>query len=80
MANKASALHKSRLSALAAQYGLDKVVRWKPRNSESLKASGMDAVMAEAIYAIIGAVAMQRGGEIAGKVARERVLAPLGLR
>ncbi|EMF12221.1 uncharacterized protein SEPMUDRAFT_87860 [Sphaerulina musiva SO2202] len=80
LANKASALHKSRLSALASEYGLDKVVRWKPKNSEDMKSSGMDAVMAEAIYAIIGAVALQRGGDIAGRVARERVLAPLGLR
>ncbi|KAI5365173.1 Putative 54S ribosomal protein L15 [Septoria linicola] len=78
--NKASTLHKSRLSALASQYGLDRVVRWKPRNAENLKQSGIDAVMAQTIYAIIGALAMQRGGEVAAKTARERVLAPLGLR
>ncbi|CAK1365591.1 hypothetical protein CB0940_09911 [Cercospora beticola] len=78
--NKTTILHKSRLSALASQYGLDKVVRWKPRDPENLKLSGIDAVLAQSIFAIVGAVALQRGGELAARTARERVLAPLGLR
>jgi large subunit ribosomal protein L15 len=77
---KIAATHKSRLSALAHRYGLDEVVRWKPMNEQDLKASGKDAVMAEAVYAIVGAVAMERGGTMAIEVARERVLAQMGLR
>lgn len=78
--NKSSTLHKSRLAALATQHGLDQVVRWKPKNAENLKQSGVEAVLAQTVFAIIGAVALQRGGEVAAKTARERVLAPLGLR
>ncbi|KAF2207153.1 hypothetical protein CERZMDRAFT_51585 [Cercospora zeae-maydis SCOH1-5] len=78
--NKTTVLRKDRLSALASRHGLDKVVRWKPRDPENLKLSGFDAVLAQTIFAIIGAVALQKGGEMAAKTARERVLAPLGLR
>lgn len=40
----------------------------------------MDVVLAQAVYAIVGAVALQRGGDVAVKVAKERILAPLGLK
>ncbi len=46
---------------------------------DRLRASGVDAVMTSAIYAIIGAVALQRGGDVAALIARERVLKPLGV-
>jgi large subunit ribosomal protein L15 len=36
-------------------------------------------VLTSAIYAIIGAVALQRGGDVAAAVAREKVLKPLGI-
>ena len=56
------------------------MVRWKPRNTEKLDASGADVVLAQAIYAIVGAVALQKGGDVAAQIAKERVLAPLGLK
>lgn len=31
------------------------------------------------MYAIVGAVALQKGGEVATNVVRERILGPLGL-
>lgn len=31
------------------------------------------------MYAIIGAIALEKGGQVANKVAQERILAPLGL-
>lgn len=35
--------------------------------------------MATSLYAIIGAIALQKGGDVATRVARERVLKPLGI-
>ena len=46
----------------------------------NLQASGFPIVMIQALYAIVGAVALQRGGEVANDVVRERILNPLGLR
>ena len=45
----------------------------------SLTASGSDMVYAQAIYAIIGAIALERGGAVANRIARDRVLQPLGI-
>lgn len=45
----------------------------------NLLGSGSEVVLAQALYAIIGAVALQRGGESAVTVVRERILQPLGL-
>lgn len=73
-------LDKVRLARLAATYGLDSVVRWKPKKSDNLEGSGVETVLAHTIYSIVGAVAMERGGEVANRMARERVLQPLGLR
>jgi large subunit ribosomal protein L15 len=64
---------------LAGTYGLDRVVRWKPRKTDRLESSGVDVVLAQTIYAIVGAVALQNGGDVATKLAKERILAPLGL-
>lgn len=36
-------------------------------------------VYAQAILAVVGAIALQRGGEVANKIARERILDPLSL-
>ncbi|KAK5116197.1 hypothetical protein LTR62_008523 [Meristemomyces frigidus] len=77
---RAQILSPARLAKLAQGYGMDRVVRWKPKKSGDLKASGSDTVLAHAVYAVVGAVALQRGGEVAGRVVREKVLAPLGLR
>jgi large subunit ribosomal protein L15 len=40
----------------------------------------VEVVLAQSIYAIVGAVALQKGGDVAAQIARERVLAPLGLK
>lgn len=77
---KSTTLDKRRLAQLAGTYGLDKVVRWKPRKTDKLESSGVDVVLAQTIYAIVGAVALQKGGDVASKLAKERVLAPLGLK
>lgn len=61
-------------------YELDRVIRWRPRNVQSMPKSGAEVVMSHTIYSIVGAIALKQGGEVAARVARERVLAPLGLR
>lgn len=80
MANKMQVLDKVRMARIAGMYGLDGVVRWKPKKSDNLEGSGVNTVLAHTIYSIIGALAMQRGGEVAARTARERILQPLGLR
>ena len=45
-----------------------------------MEGSGQDAVLSQALYAIVGAVALQNGGEVANRVARERILNPYGTR
>ncbi len=77
---KNTTLDKGRLARLASSYGLDKVVRWKPKKSDNLQGSGVEAVLAHTMYSIIGALALQRGGDVAVNVTRDRILKPLGLR
>jgi large subunit ribosomal protein L15 len=77
---KHNTLDKRRLSQLAGSYGFGKVVRWKPRKTDRLESSGSDVVMAQAVYAVVGAIALTKGGDVAVRVARERILAPLGLK
>ncbi|SMQ53712.1 unnamed protein product [Zymoseptoria tritici ST99CH_1A5] len=77
---KDQVLDKKRLANIARQYGMEKVVRWKPARSDKLVESGQEAVLAQAVYAVVGAVALRLGGDVAGRVARERVLEPLGLK
>ena len=36
-------------------------------------------VLTQAIFAIVGALAMEQGGTVANRVARERILLPAGL-
>lgn len=76
---KAGVLAKSRLSHLGKEYGLQGVLRWKPKKADNLSGSGIDLVTAQAVYAIIGAISLERGGEIANRIAREQILRPLGL-
>ncbi|KAF2232850.1 hypothetical protein EV356DRAFT_534355 [Viridothelium virens] len=76
---KAKELDKSRLAQLAESYGLAKVIRWKPKNTRNLAGSGIDVVLAHTIYAIVGAITLQNGGEIGNRIVKDRVLNPLGL-
>ncbi|KAL1991916.1 hypothetical protein VTN49DRAFT_5224 [Thermomyces lanuginosus] len=70
---------KNKLSDLAQRYNLQTVLRWSPRMPDDLTASGLDVVLAHTMYAIIGAIALEKGGQVANKVAQERILSPLGL-
>ncbi|KAI9712325.1 MAG: hypothetical protein M1820_001538 [Bogoriella megaspora] len=76
---KAETLDKSRLAQLANSYGLPQVIRWKPKNTQNLAGSGIETVLAHTMYAIVGAVTLQNGGEVGNRFVKEKVLAPLGL-
>ena len=54
----------------------DRANSGKMRN---LEGSGIDVILTTTVYAIIGAIALQRGGAVAAEVARERVLKRLGV-
>jgi large subunit ribosomal protein L15 len=47
--------------------------------ASNLQASGEDVVLTGALYAIIGALALERGGGVANRVVKEKILTPLGL-
>ncbi|KAH7371861.1 ribonuclease-III-like-domain-containing protein [Cadophora sp. MPI-SDFR-AT-0126] len=72
-------LTKDRLGPLATQMGMREIMRWTPRNTQKLESSGIDVVLTTSLYAIIGAIALQKGGDVAARVAREKVLKPLGI-
>jgi large subunit ribosomal protein L15 len=78
--SKQTILERTRLAQLAVSYGINRVVRWKPRKVDNLKGSGEETVLAHTMYSIIGALALQKGGEIAARTARERILRPMGLK
>ncbi|KAI1776250.1 ribonuclease-III-like-domain-containing protein [Hypoxylon cercidicola] len=63
-----------KLAKLALDTGLTEVVRWKPRMPENIKGSGFNPVMSGAVYAIIGAIALQHGGKMASRIVRERIM------
>ncbi|KAI9045405.1 mitochondrial 54S ribosomal protein mL57 [Aspergillus affinis] len=69
---------KTNIAELARKYEMDKVLRWSPRKPNNLQTSGIDLVLAHTMYAVVGAVSLEKGGHVANQVARERILAPLG--
>ena len=77
---KAQLLSRDRLARLAERYGLHQVIRWKPKQLGRLKESGIDTVLTQTLYAAVGAVALSRGGDVAVRIVKGRVLGPLGLR
>ncbi|KKK17425.1 hypothetical protein ARAM_005171 [Aspergillus rambellii] len=71
---------KMKLAELAEKYELQTVLRWSPRKPDNLPASGVELVLAHTMYAVIGAISLEKGGQVANKVAQERILAPLGFK
>ncbi|CAK7270192.1 hypothetical protein SEPCBS57363_003980 [Sporothrix epigloea] len=68
-----------RLSTLAREVGLAGVVRWKPRMPDNLEGSGQTTVLASTLYAIIGAVSLHYGADVANRVLRERIVKALAV-
>jgi dsRNA-specific ribonuclease len=46
--------------------------------ADNLHGSGLDAVLSTTLYAIVGAIALERGGEVANKITQDKILKPLG--
>ncbi|KAI1342694.1 ribonuclease-III-like-domain-containing protein [Xylariaceae sp. FL0016] len=67
----------AKLTKIAMDTGLSDVVRWKPRMPENIKGSGFQPVVSGAVYAVIGAIALQNGGKVASRVVRERIIKKL---
>ncbi|KAL5117389.1 hypothetical protein ACEQ8H_004705 [Pleosporales sp. CAS-2024a] len=63
-------LDQVRLAQLAERYGLDK--------ADNLQGSGIESVVMTSLYAIVGALALEQGGEVANKVVQDKILTPLG--
>lgn len=47
--------------------------------SNDLENSGLNVVLTHTMYAIVGAIALERGGVEANEFAQQRILAPQGL-
>ncbi|KAK4096708.1 hypothetical protein N658DRAFT_501276 [Parathielavia hyrcaniae] len=69
---------KEKLAKLAVDVGMPEVIRWKPRMPENLEASGMTVVLNTTLFAIVGAISLQHGAEVAQQVVREKILRRLG--
>ncbi|KAJ5182571.1 hypothetical protein N7492_000187 [Penicillium capsulatum] len=77
-ATKGALTDRTKLAELAQRYKLLEVLRWAPKTPGNLRASGSELVLAHTLYAIIGAISLEKGGHVANQVARERILKPLG--
>ncbi|PWY90774.1 RNase III domain protein [Aspergillus heteromorphus CBS 117.55] len=71
---------KTRLAELGYKYDMQRVVRWSPRKPNNLESSGIELVLAHTMYAIIGAISLEKGNLVANQVTRERILKPLGFK
>ncbi|KZZ94628.1 Ribonuclease III [Ascosphaera apis ARSEF 7405] len=71
-------LHSRHVGELAHRYGLHEVLRWLPWVPDNMALSGHNLILTHTLYAIVGAVAMEKGGLVANQVAREKILKPLG--
>jgi large subunit ribosomal protein L15 len=46
--------------------------------ADNLQGSGIESVLMTSLYAIVGAVALEKGGETANKLVQDKILSPLG--
>ncbi|KAL2833498.1 ribonuclease-III-like-domain-containing protein [Aspergillus pseudoustus] len=72
--------NKDHLAKLAQDYQLEEVLRWSPRKPNNLRSSGIALVLAHTMYALVGAISLEKGNKVANQVARERILEPLGFK
>ncbi|RKF55100.1 putative rnase iii domain protein [Erysiphe neolycopersici] len=72
-------LSKERLASFATSIGMRSIIRWYPRMTNDLDASGIETVLVTSLYAIVGAVALEKGGEAASVIAKNNILKPMGI-
>jgi len=46
---------------------------------ENLDRSGVDVVLTSSLYAVIGAIGLEKGMDVANQVTRDKILKPLGI-
>ncbi|KAK2788552.1 hypothetical protein FQN52_006665 [Onygenales sp. PD_12] len=78
--NKDMKINTRNMAKLGKLYGVEEVLRWRPRYVGDLGESGMELTLTQALYAVIGAVALEKGTVVANQITRERILLPLGFR
>jgi large subunit ribosomal protein L15 len=66
-------ISREKIQKLALNVGLDKVLRWKPKDPTHLEWSGFNVVLNGAMYAIVGAIWLQNGAEVGGRVIRDKI-------
>lgn len=69
--------------AMEAKEGMHQDLKWTVQDTnqeqaDNLQSSGMETVIMTSLYAIVGAVALERGGEVANKLVQDKILTPLG--
>ncbi|POS83569.1 hypothetical protein EPUL_003260 [Erysiphe pulchra] len=72
-------LSKDRLASFATSVGMRSIIRWYPRMINDLDASGIETVLVTSLYAIVGAVALEKGGEVSSDIAKNNILKPMGI-
>ncbi|RKF72897.1 putative rnase iii domain protein [Golovinomyces cichoracearum] len=73
----AEILSKKRLAVFAASLGMKSIIRWYPRMKHDLNASGIEAVLVTSLYAIVGALALEKGGQVSTELSRKYIIEPL---
>jgi large subunit ribosomal protein L15 len=73
-ANIDAIMDAKRLEPLINESGLIEIMRWKPARVTDVIGSGQMAIAIECLFAIVGAVALQKGGDVAARLAREKIL------
>ncbi|KAK3954786.1 ribonuclease-III-like-domain-containing protein [Pseudoneurospora amorphoporcata] len=71
-------MDKTKLARMGVDLGLLTVMRWKPRMPEDLESSGVVVVLNSTLFAIIGAISLEKGGAVAQRIVREKILKKLG--
>ncbi|CCC11867.1 unnamed protein product [Sordaria macrospora k-hell] len=71
-------MDKTKIARMGIDLGLLTVLRWKPRMPEDLESSGVVVVLNSTLFAIIGAISLEKGAAVAQRIVREKILKKLG--
>lgn len=72
-----STLTAEKITPIARDSGLLRVMRWIPRDPDDLPVSGEGRVALDCLHAIVGAVAMKKGYETAREIVAQRIFPTL---
>ncbi|KAI9655502.1 MAG: hypothetical protein M1829_000646 [Trizodia sp. TS-e1964] len=72
-------LYSKKLIEIAKDAGIMEVLRWKPNRVTALEQAGIILIIQQTLHALVGAIALEKGGDIAGKTVRRVFLSPMGI-